>query len=73
MRRLFLKFASIVTLAAAASVMSIGPASADDPSVCVCYSACAAQTTACHSSCTWNQACHNQCTAIFNQCMAACG
>jgi hypothetical protein len=70
MRKLILKLASVATLAAAATVMSIGPASAGDPA---CYSACGNQTNACHASCTWNQACHNQCTAIFNACMAACG
>lgn len=70
MKKLLLKFASIATLAAAASMMSIVPANGGSPA---CYSACGSQTSACHSSCTWNQACHNQCTAQFNACMAACG
>ncbi len=70
MKKLLVKLTSIATLATAAGLMIIAPANAGDPA---CYSACGSQTTACHSSCTWNQACHAQCTAIFNACMAACG
>ncbi len=70
MKKLIVKLASVLTLAAAASVMSIAPASGGSPA---CYSACGSQTSACHAWCTWNQACHAQCTAQFNACMAACG
>lgn len=70
MNKMIVKLASVATLAAAAVVLGIAPASAGDPA---CYSACGSQTMSCHSYCGPNTACHNQCTAQFNACMAACG
>ena len=72
MKKLIMKFASIATLAAAAAIMSGGPAGAQTPEECACYSACGSQTNSCHAGCGPNGACHNSCVSQFNACMAAC-
>jgi len=72
MKKLIVKFASIATLAAAAAIMSVGPAGAQTPEECACYSACGSQTNSCHAGCGPNGACHNSCVSQFNACMAAC-
>jgi hypothetical protein len=69
MKKVILKLTAIGVLAAAASVMSIAPASAWEPG---CQQLCGQQTSACHSGCGSSQSCHNSCAQQYNACIASC-
>jgi hypothetical protein len=69
MRKRILKLASAAALAAAASVLSIAPASGYEIS---CQAQCGMQNGACHQTCGSNQNCRNQCCANYNACVASC-